>query len=111
MRQAAEEAGLKFIPGCEAYYDDGISICHLILISKNYKGYKALMKAVTKSNNKDGKAVMTREILENHFGPGTEGHKNIIATSACIQGVIAMKLRANDSLQKEVDKLERRRAK
>ena len=111
MRHAAEEAGLKFIPGCEAYYDDGISTCHLILISKNYKGYKALMQAVTKSNNKDGKAVMNLEILKKYFGPGTSGHNNIIATSACIQGVIAMKLRANDELRDEIEKLERRRAK
>ena len=109
MKAAAEKYGLKFIPGIEAYYDNGKDICHLILIAINYDGYRELSKAVTKANDKEGRAVFDHELLLRYFGPDTKGHENIIATSACIQGVIAMKLRANETLEKEIERVKKAR--
>ena len=106
MKDAADEYGLKFIPGIETYYSNGmVNNCHLLLIAKDDIGYKAISKAVTKSNNKDGKSVMNFDILKEFFGPKGFGHGHVIATSACIQGVLAMILRFNESIEKDIAKL------
>lgn len=109
MKAAAEKLGLKYIPGIEAYYDNGLNRCHLILIAMNYDGYRELSRAVTKANDKQGRAVFNHELLLSYFGPGTKGHGNIIATSACFQGVIAMKLRANETLEEEITRVKKAR--
>lgn len=116
MREAAQEFGLKFIPGIETYYgndDDLVNNEHLILLSVNYDGYRAIWQAVSdsRSQNTQGRSVMNREILADYFGEGTSGHGNVIATSACINGVIAAKLRTNEVLQREIDKANTRMAK
>lgn len=111
MRDAAEKYNLKFIPGVETYFNGVTDNCHLILLAKDDAGYTAISKAVTVSNNKDGKSVMTPEILERFFAEGTLGHGHVIATSACIQGVLAMVLRYNESVRHEIDKLETKKAK
>lgn len=110
MREAAEKYGLKFIPGVEAYFQDpeDIQKRHLILLARDNTGYMAISKAVTRSNDKDGYAVMNTEILKRFFGPGTEGHGHVIATSACIQGVIAMHLRKNEEVDHAIEKLQRK---
>lgn len=110
MRSAAEKYGLKFIPGIEAYFQDpeDIQRRHLILLAMDDTGYKAICKAVTKSNDSKGFSVMNTEILNTYFGKGAAGHGHVIATSACIQGVIAMHLRRNEEIEKELEKLQRK---
>ena len=113
MKTAAEEYGLKFIPGIEIYYgntDDLMKNQHLILLSVNFDGYKAIWKAVsdTSVQNSTGRAVVNHDILNKYFGPGTAGHGNVIATSACINGVIASTLRFNEASQNAIDKLNKK---
>lgn len=114
MREACEEYGLKFVPGIETYYGEEGDLKqnkHLILLSANYDGYRAIWKAVSESQNTAGFSVMNEEILKKYFAPGTEGHGNVIATSACINGVIAAVLRGNQTIDNEIEKLKRREEK
>ena len=111
MRKAAKKYGLKFIPGIETYFgeeDDLMQNRHLILIAKDYQGYQAIWMAVSDSQNKKGYSVMDAGILDRYFGPGSKGHGHVIATSACVQGVIASVIRSNETVEKEIGKLERR---
>ena len=113
MRDAAKKYDLKFIPGIETYYgneDDIKKNKHLILLSINYDGYKSIWKAVSDKSvqNNAGQAVMNQDILKKYFGPTSFGHGNVIATSACINGVIAACLRYNEVIQNEIEKIERK---
>lgn len=104
-RRAAEKYGLKMVPGIEMY----VGKQHLIILAANDDGWKALCTCITDANNKDGIAVATEELLMQHFGEGSHGHGNVIATSACINGVIASRLRANEEKEHEIRKLEKKR--
>ena len=51
---------------------------------------------------------MNTEILKQYFGPGSKGHGHVFATSACVQGVIASVIRSNETVEREIGKLERK---
>lgn len=96
--EAGKEFGVNTIPGVEAYCENKT---HLILIPKNYDGYRnisyamrdanqymAEFLAAEKANGKKkpkGTPIMTDSIIETYFS----NNPNVIATSACIQGPIA----------------------
>lgn len=112
FRDEAAKYGLKYIPGIETYFDNGLnSNCHMILLAKDIEGYHAISKAVSKYNNKKGYAVMNSNTLDEYFAEGKIGHNHIIATTACINGVLAMLLRYNETIQKQIDKLEKKKEK
>lgn len=114
---AAKKAGIKAIPGVEAYVQEDGELAgrrHLLLIPKNYTGYQAICRAVTASNlrqDSHGFSRMNLEILNRFFGPGSPGHGNVIATSACIGGVLAKLLLFSDEISGEIEKLEEKRKK
>lgn len=111
--KAAKKYGIKPIYGVEAY----IGKHHLIMLAKNNVGLQTISLMVTESNkNLDvaGKNVyprMSKEMVERFLGEGTEGHGNVILTSACIGGVLAGLALDKEKAQKELaklnDKLER----
>lgn len=108
FRKAAKDAGIKPILGCEAYYAGKHHKSHLILIAKNYTGYQAIMKAVSKANhNIDGKGapLIDWETLIEFFGKGSIGYGNVIATSACAGGVLATVLLQNMFADEAIEKL------
>ena len=112
-RKFAKEYGVKYIPGVEAYYQDANDTLakrrHLILLAKDFQGYKAISLAITASNaNIDSKGfpIMNEEILNKYFAEGTIGHDHVIATSACAGGVIASILNMNESVTKEIGKIQ-----
>lgn len=82
---------------------------HLILMAKDYEyGFKALIKAVSESNERmdsQGFARMNKDILRKYFGPGAPGHGHVVATSACVSGVLASLYSMNDEIAKKVEKL------
>ena len=106
---------IKCIPGVEAYVEEDDTEAsrrsHLLLLPKDYQGFKAISKAVTASNHRlDSQNIprMNMEILTHYFGEGGEGHGHVIATSACVQGVIASALNLNTYVEKNIDKLQRK---
>lgn len=108
FKKAAKKYGLKFIPGIEAYYSTAGSMHHLIMLAMDDAGWKSMCIAISEGQNKNGQAVMTEELLRKHFGPERPGHGHVIATSACINGVIAAPLRANGAIEREIKKIEKR---
>ena len=105
FKKAAKKYGLKFIPGIEAYFRKGeekSGLKHLILLAKSDKGWKALCTAISATQNEAGLAVMTEDDLWAYFGPGTDGHGEVIATTACVSGIVADELLFNERLDKEI---------
>ena len=116
-KAASAETGVKYIPGFEGYLKDETQEFeqreHMLLLSKNLDGYHANTLAVTESNsNMDdrGFPCLNWEILNKYYGPGSIGHGNVIATSACMSGIIASTLLMNQSVEKEIGKLEEKKA-
>ena len=101
-----KEKGIKVIPGVEAY----IRGMHLLLLAKNYAGFQALSNFITETNEhmEKGRPQGTKEMLEKYFGPGTEGHGNVVSTSACISGVIAYCLSDGYRIDYEISKIQKK---
>lgn len=99
---------MKAIPGCEVYYEEDNDLTHrkhLVLIPVDNQGFLALCKIVTASNTRLDSRKFPRvntEILNKYIGPGTAGHGHLIASSACMQGVLCMVLRENDYINKQL---------
>lgn len=110
---ACKEAGIKGIPGVEAYMEsEYVNRAHLVLIAKNYKGFQELSCAITESNNHLQNVggmmapIMNKEILTRNFGNG-----NVIATTACVSGIISTILLGSEETMKKIDKLRKQMAK
>ena len=106
-RQAAARYKLVFGSGVEAYYTDGklIKKGHIIFLSLNRAGDMAIAKAVSSTQQPDGKCLFTDKDLQRYFGPGTPGHGNVVVTTACVGGVPALILRANETIEEQIAKL------
>lgn len=115
IARAAAGSDIQLIYGVEAYYQQNFTEetrpSHLILMAKNLEGLRAIYKAVTLSNyhiNSHGAPVMEHKDLVECFGKGTDGFDNVIATSACVIGPLGMILLQNETIDKEVAKLEKK---
>ena len=98
------EYGIKLICGVEFYLCDDVEDTsrkkhtrkHLVAYAKNKTGWRAICQLVTASNDRiisiqGGKLVypcISKKLLEECVGPGSEGYGNVILTSACIGGVL-----------------------
>jgi DNA-directed DNA polymerase III (polc) len=93
---------VKPIVGCEVYvtrhYDHRLKdnehrrYYHLILLAKNYEGYKNLMKIVSLGHIEGkyyDKPRVTHEIIEKY-------HENLICCSACLAGEVPKDILADD---------------
>lgn len=103
--KCCKENDIKPIIGVEAYIEEASEgRKHLILMAKNNTGFRALGKftTATQSRLSNGIARGNKELLMKFFGPGTEGHGNVIATSACVMGVLASIVLANRSIEEDV---------
>lgn len=114
--RAAKENKIKGIPGVEAYVKEDASVTkpgHMLLIPKDYQGYQAIARAVTKASHRTfrGQPCMNTQILEENFGPKANGHNHVIATSACVSGILARILLQNEELEKEKEKIQKRQGK
>ncbi|MCQ2155259.1 MAG: DNA polymerase III subunit alpha [Bacteroidales bacterium] len=102
MTEAKKHPGVKPIIGCEIYvtahYDYHLKdnehrkYYHLILLAKNYEGYKNLIKIVSEGHMEGmyyGKPRVGHEIVEKY-------HDNLICTSACLAGEISRDIIAGD---------------
>lgn len=117
-----KEYGVKPIPGIEAYYmsvgaKEDPTRQHLILMAKDMTGFHAICDANYASYQYLYKSSggefprMDRKILMECFGPGAAGHGHVIATSACMQGVLAQIILSNEIYTQEAAKIHAKRDK
>ena len=97
LKFAKEHPTVKPIIGCEVYvtrgYDHKLKdnthrkYYHLILLAKNYEGYKNLMKIVSIAHIEGAyyKPRVSHEVIEKY-------HENLICCSACLAGEIPNKI-------------------
>ena len=97
FKYAAKHPSVKPIIGCEIYVSKGDhrvkekGYYHLILLAKNYNGYKNLMKIVS-TGHIEGmyyKPRVSHEVIEKY-------HDDIICSSACMAGEIPRLILAGD---------------
>ena len=101
--EAAEKVGVRPIFGIEAYYLDDVTNMksHLVLYAKNEEGIRQICKAMSRGHIlDDGRTCLTDETLEMLKGG------NVIATSACIAGVLGSMIIYNDRIDGKVEKLQ-----
>lgn len=109
--RAAKANGIKGIPGVEAYIQEDDTTAyrrsHLLLIPTNYTGYQAISQAVTRSNTRLFKGIpcMNTAILQECFGSGHAGHGHVIATSACVGGILSRVLLSDRDLERDLETL------
>lgn len=108
---SCKEHGVKGIPGVEVYFqEDGDlqSRTHLVLLAKSDIGYRAINKIVTESNRRivNGMPRVNIDILKKYVGIGGIGHDQVIATSACVGGILAELEFKPMQIEKELEKVE-----
>ncbi len=101
FKVAAKYPDIKPIVGCEIYVSkfdhkikdkDHRAYYHLILLAKNYHGYKNLMKIVSTGHIEGmyyGKPRVSHEVVEKY-------HEDLICCSACIAGEVPRFIIAGD---------------
>lgn len=124
LYEACKKEDLKLLIGVEFYVCDTVeekdrkkhARLHLCGYAKNMAGYLALSRLVTASNNRtiilhtqDGDIAypcISKKLLQEYVGPGSEGHGNVILTSACIGGVLTGISRENAVTKKNIELLD-----
>lgn len=87
---------------------------HLIAYATSDKGYHALCRLTTAANNRIIKAgknnypCISKKLLEEYIGPGSEGHGEVILTSACIGGVVAGVMYVSEAEKKNAADFEKK---
>ena len=103
-----KDNGIKPILGVEFYVEEEHEgRRHLIVMAKNKEGFHALAKAVSATSLRtcNGYPRASKALLKKYFGPGSDGHGNVIATSACAGGVLASFILANQSVESDIETL------
>ena len=110
-REVFKKHDLKLITGVEMYVDGGVLVRkHLILLAKNYNGWAGVGKIVTKANETmQGTFPVIPEDVLLDMAKSYKG--DIIATSACMYGVINAVYLSNKAVQKSIDKIEKQQEK
>lgn len=110
-REVFKKHDLKLIPGVEMYVDGGVlGRKHLILLAKNDNGWAGVGKIVTKANETmQGTFPVIPEDVLLDMAKSYKG--DIIATSACMYGVINAVYLSNKAVQKSIDKIEKQQEK
>lgn len=107
-KELAEQAGLKYIHGMEAYVTmslEGKEAYHTILLARNYDGVKEINKLSSKSFNRtDGHFYRKPRILFSEL-KDTFKNGNIYITTACLAGFIYQnKPHADDTQEVKAEK-------
>lgn len=97
------ENEIKPIPSLEGYIQEESDIVvgsHICLYPTGYESYSVICEALTDANANliNGKPTFNKAILTKHFGKGAKGHGKVYMTSACVKGVFANIMFANDRL-------------
>ena len=100
--EAAKKIGIKPVFGIEAYYLDDVTNMksHLVLYAMNNEGMRQIQLAMSRGVIiEDGRTCLNDETLEMLKGG------NVVATSACINGVIGSIVLYNDRIDNKIEKL------
>lgn len=107
LNDLCKDTGIKLIVGCEFYVCENATEetkkkktrLHLCIYAKDDIGYRTIAKLVTESNKRiitvkyAGKTqnypCISKALLTEFVGPGSDGHGHVILTSACVGGVLA----------------------
>ena len=97
FKYAKKHPAVKPVIGCEIYVSKGDHLLkekgyyHLILLAKNYNGYRNLMKIVSEGhvNGMYYRPRVSHEILERY-------HEDLICSSACIAGELPRAILSGD---------------
>lgn len=107
FKECCEKYEIQPVLGVEAYIKTAYApYAHLILMAKNYQGYQEISHAITEANNNlvnignIMSPVMDWSILTKYFG-----HGNVIATTACVSGIIAQVFHHNTRIDHQIEKL------
>lgn len=110
---ACKNAGIKPVLGVEAYLQtEYVKRGHLILLAKNYEGYIEISRALSDANRNQEAVggifmpIMTKKDLTRNFG-----HGNVIATSACISGILAGIFQHGKKKEQEIIKIRKKQKK
>lgn len=100
-KDAIEQNGMKYIHGIEAYVTENIQEqvrdnYHMVLIAKNYNGFKELNRLQSQAFQRDGHYYYAPRIPLDDILNTSE---NIIVTSGCIGGPVA---KGNNSVKEKV---------
>ncbi len=97
--KAAKKAGIKPVIGCEVYFTTGSRhdrqgkpvLRHLVLLAKDFAGYRNLMAIVSDSwvTGYHYRPQVDEELLRHYSG-------GLIATSACMSGILSKSIEQGD---------------
>lgn len=99
-KDAIEQNGMKYIHGIEAYVTESIEQqvrdnYHIILIAKNYDGFRELNKLQSRAFERNGHYYYAPRILLDDI---LNTSNNIIVTSSCIGGLLG---KGNDEIKEK----------
>ena len=114
--KGCKNTGVNAIAGMECYVKEheGDKRLHLVIMAKDYQGYQAMMKATKLANSRMEKVrtmlfpLMNEKILKSCFGKGSSGYGHVVATSACIGGILAGLYGQNEERKKVFEKINER---
>lgn len=113
FEKICKEKSIVPVYGVEAYVSDNETERrkHLILLASDKLGRTGITKFITETNKNievTGKLtfpVATKELVNKFFGPESIYHGHVIATSACVGGVVLGLHYQNEDVLKRIDKL------
>lgn len=125
FKPLAESEGMKFIPGLETDYQSNAQknekglmipdvtkpVSKLIFHALDDQGWKAIGLAISASQTKDGKTLMSDTILSTYFGEGSLGYGHVVATTAGISGPIAQIFKEGSLAEEAVSNIIKKRDK
>ncbi len=105
-RSVLSENGIKTVPSVEfCISDNDVDIHKLVLIAMNDNGYKKISKLVTLSNKKFVDELPCLSTKDFFSFIDTYGAKDIIVTSAGVDGVISSVLLSNNEFNRKIEDL------
>lgn len=119
FKNAADKYGLNFVSGLEVNFQNEIKkdskglkvpnfnepISKLVIYAKNNNGYKAISRAISQTQDIEGKSYMDYNDLYTYFGIGTLGHNNVIISTGGIDGIICNIFNINKQIKGEISLL------
>lgn len=83
----------------------------LLLLPKDLIGQRIISRALSDSYKEDGSIGFDRALLEQWFGPQSEGHGHVMATTGGAEGILVQLLEDSIQTQKDLETVQSRKRK